>query len=367
MKGMLNLLCVAAAFCSIYAVPCRAGETVILTSRRDGSIEIANATNLEAISRFEIGPNANGIEASPDGATLFVTKGLRSDPNGCCGLYAIDLKKGGISFLLEPALTSAISPADGTVFAQQGSNGVFVFDAKTFAQKPKLQGPGVYGLRASPDGRWLFGITSWPDPSLDEFDLERSKLVRSIKVPSQNLSGVWLGQVFYLYALDGEGARLWKLTPDKIGLDAGAAIQIPAFAGAGSSYVPLALDGANGHLFLHEVFGMKLDRRSESSPDIPGGVYEINSDTGAVGNALAPGMHFARLIVAPDAGALYGIDVESLSTWGHVRLIKLDAKSGQTLATRELEPDVWNIALADIPAALIASLKSLKLEVLSAR
>ncbi|MBV8867712.1 MAG: hypothetical protein JO210_20100 [Acidobacteriaceae bacterium] len=98
---------------------------------------------------------------------------------------------------------------------------------------------------------------------------------------------------------------------------------------------------------------MKLDRRSESAPNVPGGVYEIDPQTGAVSNALAPGVHFARLVITPDGKTLYGIDVESLDSWEHVRLVKVDRKSGQIQATRELASDVWNIRLGDILAKLI--------------
>lgn len=352
MGRMRVTLCTVAILAGAAALSSAAGIELV-ASCREGWIEIDDSNSLQPVGRIKVGPNAESVDAATGGKTLLVTKSLASDPNGCCGLYSIDLARREISFLIEPALSVTVAPKLERVFVQQGNNGVFVFDTTSLKQQPKLAASGPYNLKPSPDGRWLFGITNANKAHLEIFESGPAGPVRRIEIPYSDLSGAWTGDAFYLYALGNNGGHLWKVTPDLASLDSGLSVEIPAFAGDRSQFLMPVLTGSNGHLFVYEVFGTKLDRRSEATPSIPGGVYEIDPQTGAVISALVPGVHFARLVVTPDGETLYGIDVESLGNWEHVRVVKVDRKSGQIQATRELASDVWNIALADIPAKLI--------------
>ena len=57
-------------------------------------------------------------------------------------------------------------------------------------------------------------------------------------------------------------------------------------------------------------------------------------------------------VVSTDGKELYGIDVRD-TTWSSVGLIRLNATSGDVLARRNLQADVWFIDLANIPKDLV--------------
>ncbi|MBV8866099.1 MAG: hypothetical protein JO210_11960, partial [Acidobacteriaceae bacterium] len=247
-------------------IPCKAGALTILASCRSGWVEVADPNTLEPLGRIMAGRRLEGVAASPDGKMLFVTGSIPSDPNGCCALYGIDLIKREAEFLLEPAFYPIVTPTGESVLTQRGDDGVFIFDAKTLVQRPKIELANFHARQVSPDGRRLFGITSAQGSWLDIYDLQEHQLAQHLQLPIENISGVWLGGILYVYGFDGRNGRLWKIAPETSKLDAGVNVYVPSFATSSSDYLRFELTGSNGHLFLHEEFGMKLDRRSESAP-----------------------------------------------------------------------------------------------------
>jgi hypothetical protein len=322
-------------------------ETVLVASRRAGWIEFIDPQTLQTINGFEVGRLAESVAASADGRTLFIAKAMQSEPEGCCGLYALDLEKGGLSFLIEPSQRVTLSPKADRLFTQRGNSGIEAFELKSLAPLPAIKAPGVYALHPSPDGRWLFGITEWDGPSLDIFDIQANQLTARVVIWFDSPSGVWLDDRFYLYAFDGRFGHLWVATPETANFNVGRIIRFPQ-AVTSENAATHTLIGASGRLFLYEQFGTKLDHGKPS----PGGVLEIDPATGAVKNYINPELHFGRLLVSPRGDKLYGIDLPGRN-WRTPTLVRLDSKTGKIEAKQELDPDVWNVALADIPAELL--------------
>jgi hypothetical protein len=63
-------------------------------------------------------------------------------------------------------------------------------------------------------------------------------------------------------------------------------------------------------------------------------------DTGAVLGWFAAAMHFRQMASSADGRYLYGLDVGD-EAWRKVRIVKLDAATGNVITERTLEPDVW--------------------------
>jgi len=112
--------------------------------------------------------------------------------------------------------------------------------------------------------------------------------------------------------------------------------------------------GAAGRLFLYEPFGTKLDRRDSCATEIPGGLRSVDPLTGGMLARFAPDVHFASLISSADGTELYGIDVRDTS-WTSVGLVRLNAITGEVLASRNLPSDVWFIDFATVPIGLAPS------------
>jgi hypothetical protein len=177
--------------------------------------------------------------------------------------------------------------------------------------------------------------------------------VRQIAVPYQSLSGVWLGQAFYLFARDRRAGYLWRLTPEATSLGDGMTVALPddVTARRDQHEAFLTLQSGGTHLFLYEAFGSKFDE--ESQRPRYGGVFELDPSSARVATRFAPERRFGRLVVTPDGNTLYGIDLPS-QDWVNPppRLVKIDRRSG-VVAERVLDPDVWNLALASIPTVLL--------------
>src|ERR1039458_6901258 len=157
-----------------------AGESVLLASGRGGWIEAIDLRTLETVSRIRVPEMTESVASDTSGQRLFVAapsgpgKGccaLSGPGKGCCALFAMDPQSMQLSFLVEPALSSTVTA--GRLFTQRGAVGIEVFDLQNLKRQPPVKAPGNYRLRASPDGRLLFGITRFPQPSLDLFDAER--------------------------------------------------------------------------------------------------------------------------------------------------------------------------------------------------
>ena len=324
------------------------GQNVILATRRAGRVEVFDAATLQPLGAIGVDRLAESIATSPDGRTLFIAQQMQSVRNSCCALFALNLATKEMCFLREPSMKATPSRDGQKLFFQRGNVGIEVFDARTFARLPTITAPGVYALHPSPDGRWLIGTTNWKGPAVDIFDLASNSQVRHIEVPHESSSGAWDGSRFLLYGLDGHEGALWTLTPQSTTLGAAVKVALPDVP---ADCQPKSLAVGGGHLFLYDLFGGKLDPRDDCGTKAQGGVFEIEASTGAVVSHLAPSQYFGRLAVSADGERLYGISLTN--GWTGIRLVEVDRGTGEVVAERSLEDDVWNIALTRIPASLV--------------
>ncbi len=326
-------------------------ETIILASSRNGGIDFIDPNTLQTKGRLFARKMVEQAIASADGTTLFINASRKSEPNGCCALFAFNLRSGSFRELLWPSTSAVLVPGINELVTQRGNVGIEVFDSNTLLRKPTIGAPGVYDLYPSPDGHWLVGTNTFRGATVDIVDLKSSKLLRSIPVPTPGtLSGTWVGETFYLYAHRQGQGRLWRVSVDQEELDAGVPVDLPGVNDAGIALWSLV--GVNGHLLLYENFGTKLDSRSSFGAAPPGGVYEVDRTDGTVINSLAPDSHFSKIRVDSLGTKIFGIDVMT-GNWTAVRLVKIDRKSGRLDAARQLTSDVWNISLAEISTTLI--------------
>jgi hypothetical protein len=327
-------------------------RSVVLAATRSGRIEILDAHSLATQGGLVVNRLAESVSASPDGRTLYIAQESESTPDGCCGLFSLDLATQRMCFLIAPALFGAPSPDGRFLFTQQGNDGVDVFDARLLARLPSMKAPGAYSLHPSPDGRWLLGMTNTPAPSVDVFDVGRGALARRIPLPAGPAMGAWAGDRFYVYSHDEGGGKLWRVNPESTALPAAKPVHLPDLHGECTESALLMLAGAPNRLFIAEVFGFKLDRRRSCAEQAHGGIYLIDPSSGGVEDHIAEETYVNRMAVAHDGRELYVLDSFGPDEQ-RVRLLRLDARTGHVLASRESQPGVWNLALADIPEALI--------------
>ncbi len=328
-------------------------RSVVLTATRAGRVGILDAHSLTTLGSLTVNRLAESISASPDGRTLYVAQESESTPGGCCGLFSIDLATRRMCLLVAPALYAAPSPDGRFLFTQQGNEGVDVFDARLLARLPSMKAPGAYSLHPSPDGRWLLGMTNTPAPSVDVFDVAGGGLARRIPLPAGPAMGAWAGDRFYVYSHDENGGKLWRVNPESTALPPAKPVDLPDLHGDCAESVLLMLAGAPNRLFIAEAFGFKLDRRRACANQTRGGIYRIDPSSGRVEDYIGDGIHVNRMAVGRDGRDLYVLDSFGPDEQGGVRLLRLDSSSGRFLASHESQPGIWNLALADIPTALI--------------
>lgn len=343
---MLSILGLAAAV----AFP-QEPRSVVLAAARAGRVEILDANSLATLGSLAVNGQTESISASLDGRTLYVAQGSEPTAGGCCGLYSIDLTTRQMCFLIGPALFGAPSRDGRYLFTQQGNDSVDVFDARLLTRLPSIKAPGAYSLHPSPDGRWLLGVTNSPAPSVDVFDVGRGALARRIPLPSGPAMGAWAGDRFYVYSHDENGGKLWRVNPENAALPPAKPVHLPDLHGDCMESVLLMLAGAPNRLFIAEAFGFKLDRRRSCAAEAHGGIYLIDPSSGGVEDYIAGGVHVNRMAVAPDGRELYVLDSFGPDEQVRAHLLRLDSRSGRVLA--ESQSGAWNLALANIPEALI--------------
>ena len=331
-------------------------QTVLLAAHRAGRVEVLDPITLQSLASIKVLPQANGI-ASNRAGILFLLDGLAPEFHGCCALIAVDLKTRKMTKLLEPATNVVVSLDGQHVLAQRGNVGIEVFGVHTLQQEPAIPqavAPGVYTLRFAPDSRLLFGVSNFPTPTLDVVDFERRTLIHRFTVPKDlTVLGSWVGNAYYLYGYRKGIGQLWRVRSDNSALEEPVSIYFPDAESKCQEQVALkGMIGAGGRLLLYELFGTKLDRRNSCAGDLPGGVFTIDTQTGRILAHLAPQAHFASLISAADGKEAYGIDVRD-ANWSSVGLVRLNAITGEVVATRNLKPDVWFIDLASVPSELV--------------
>lgn len=331
-------------------------KTVLLAANRAGNVEVFDAVTLDSLGSMKILPQTNGV-ASDGKGVVFLLEGIGADFEGCCALYAMDVKTRHMTKLIEPASEIAISPDRHHVLTQRGAVGVEIFSTQTLEQEPGIArsvAPGVYTLRFSPDGRLLFGVSNFPTSSLDILDFDGRKLVQRFTVPRDLVvQGTWVNDTFYLYGYRKANGQLWRVKADNSALNEVAKINFPN-AVTECAMQSQEVAAAGNRLFVYEQFGGKLDRRGGCASEIPGGLFPIDLKTGRVKEHLLPEIHFASLISNGNGKEMYGIDVRD-TNWTSVGLVRLNAITGEILARRNLSPDVWVIDVATIPSELLPS------------
>jgi hypothetical protein len=331
-------------------------RTVLLAAHRAGRVELLDPITLESLGSIKVLPQANGITSNRTGV-LFLLDGLAPEFQGCCALYAVDLKTREMTKLLEPVSGVAVSPDGQHVLTQRGPVGIEVFGTHSLRPEPAISrsiAPGFYSMRFSPDSQLLYGVSNYPIPSLDIFDFEQRKLLRRFTVP-RNLTvrGAWAGSHYYLYGYDKGVGQLWWVRPDGSVLNEPVKIKFPDVSPE-CGLQDQEIFGAGSRLFLYELFGSKLDRRNHCGRKIPGGLFSIDPQTGKILAHLASDFHFASLISSADGKELYGIDVMD-PDWTSAGIVRLDVMTGEVLSKRELTSDVWFIDLATLPCELVPS------------
>jgi hypothetical protein len=205
-------------------------RTVLLAAHRAGRVELLDPITLESLGSIKVLPQANGITSNRTGV-LFLLDGLAPEFQGCCALYAVDLKTREMTKLLEPVSGVAVSPDGQHVLTQRGPVGIEVFGTHSLRPEPAISrsiAPGFYSMRFSPDSQLLYGVSNYPIPSLDIFDFEQRKLLRRFTVP-RNLTvrGTWAGSHYYLYGYDKGVGQLWWVRPDGSMLNEPVKIKFP--------------------------------------------------------------------------------------------------------------------------------------------
>jgi hypothetical protein len=247
-----------------------------------------------------------------------------------------------LSFLVEPALSATVTA--GRLFTQRGAVGIEVFDLQNLKRQPAVKAPGNYRLRASPDGRLLFGITRFPQPSLDLFDAERGVLIASQPLSdASSLAGAWLGQQYFLLTAQSGQANLRP-----VNADSGKLGQAVSLSSSGSfpdcQMTPYDIIASGGRLAIYGQFGLK----SDGACTVPGGFVFADPGSGGVTGRFASDLTFRRMVASPDGLYLYGLDVGS-PAWRRVRIVKIEARTGQVVAEKSLDPDVWYLTTGQIP------------------
>ena len=353
MRFCLAILCILPSF-----VVQAQERTVLLAAHRAGCVEVLDPVTLQSLGSIKVLPQTDGVTTDRTGV-LFLREGLAPDFQGCCALYAVDLRTRKMTKLLEPVSAVTVSLDGQHVLTQRGNVGIEAFSVHTLEREPAIPrsiAPGVYALRFSPNGRLLFGVSNFPTPTLDIFDFDRRNLVHRFTLPPDlRVVGGWVRDDYYLYGYRKETGQLWRMKADNSALEGPVKVDFP-------DPTPLCklqqreieMLGVSDRLFLYELFGGKGDRRDSCAREIPGGLLSVDPQTGVMRARLAPDVHFASLIPGADGKELYGIDVRD-TNWTSVRLVRLNVITGQILATRNLTPDVWFIDFATVPNELVPS------------
>jgi hypothetical protein len=340
-RALTRASLIATALIASASVQAQDSNSYILATRRSGAIEIIDPTSLATIGRIHFdlprkSVGLNGVSASADGKMLYVEGPLPGEPNGCCVLYSIDLAT---------LQTRQVADIPGTA----SRAGFVTSDGITYAAAPR-------------------GTPRFPGRALDVYDARHGKVVDYL-IPSSFGKGgqpnvIWMDGRFFFYATsqDGSAARLWSVSPDAASLGEGVSVEPFAKVPGCSAYVEAGLAGAADNLFLYEMFGWKLDRRTRCS-GVPGGVWIVDPDTGQLLGHVAMDLYFSELVADREKGELYGISVGDPQWRGGIELVRINAQDGSILQSRVLESDYWRIAFAPLrtfPAADVRALTSVK-------
>jgi hypothetical protein len=332
------------------------GPLVVLAISRAGHIEMFDSRSLARLGTMRVNQPAESVHASPDGRRLYVAAGSEPTKDECCGLFSLDLETRQMCLLASPAMFGLPSSDGSYLFTQRSGGSVDVFDGESLKRLPGMQAPGVYSLHPVPyDRRHLFGVTNFPKPSLDVFDVEHARLERRLALPAGPVTGAWVGDRFVVFHYDGHGGELWRVSQWNPTLPSATQVHLPDLEGDCDEPMLLMLAGGRARLFLAEAFGFKVDRRSACAGAARGGIFAIDPTTGSVDYRIAEWAHVNRMKVTPGGTELYVLDSSGPGQPAEMHLLRLDAWTGRILASRELPAGTWNLALAQIPSSLIPS------------
>jgi len=93
---------------------------VLLAAHRTGGVDVRDPNTLESLGSIKVLPQANGVTSDRTGV-LFLNEGLAPEFEGCCALYAVDLKTREMTKLLEPVSNVVVSPNGQGIGAERHS------------------------------------------------------------------------------------------------------------------------------------------------------------------------------------------------------------------------------------------------------
>jgi hypothetical protein len=155
----------------------------------------------------------------------------------------------------------------------------------------------------------------------------------------------------FAYGDRGKG-QLWHVNEESKSLPEATPVALPDLHGSCEEPLLLMMAGTPDLLFLAEAFGFKLDRRRACGHLVPGGIYAIHPQSGQA-NLIDVPLYVNRMVASADGRDLYVIQSDEPGEHSARRLLRLDAATGRVRALAPLEPGVWNLALAHVPASLI--------------
>lgn len=325
-----------------------AARDYIVAVRRGGVIEFFDPGNLETVSRIhfnlpEQSVGFNGVFASSDGSMLYLEGPIGNSPEdlrGCCSLYSIDLAT------LE---TKAVA----WIWGSRSRRAILISDGIAYRLSSTMADSVHAGQwHFSPDRHWLFGVRS--GPAVDIYEFAAKNLVRQLTAPGlagdpgqRFQTGAWLGDRFYLYATEANGSgRLWTVSPETTEL--GDGLDVPALNPDCSGPAPTGITGAGSHLFVYQIFGSKIDPRSQCGDGMAGGAWTLDPATGRLMDQMTSNLHFWSLIPNADSSALYGLSYGTADTLSPVELVRIDAQNLHVTRERLLDTDYWWIIAAPL-------------------
>jgi hypothetical protein len=344
----MHLATLAVPLMALAAAHCALADSVLLASRRAGAIEAISLETLETVARVRTPRLTESVASDPSGLRLFVAA-PREPQGSCCALFSLDPPTMRLTELAWPAQGATVTA--NNLFLQRGSVGIEVIDLRILKPLAKIATRAHYELRASPDGRLLFGIEHGPQVSLALFDVARGSTVATQMLPEgANLAGAWVGRQYFLFSTLAGQARVQPVSSETS--QTGGVVSLsPAISFASCVDYPVDAIAAGVKLAIYAQFGLTSDGICTGA----GGFALADPVSGAASAHLASGFKFRQMVASDDGAYLYGLDVGK-AEWRDVRIVKVEAATGKVAAEKKLEPDVWYLTKGAIPTAMAGRL-----------
>ena len=345
---MLRTLIAAIIGCSILSA--QSSTEIIAAASRSGIVQLIDPVTLQTVGQLQIllqrnSAGLNGISSDAEGSNLYVEGPIPSDPQGCCSLYAIDVRT------LSSTIAAGI-PGSSSRSSFLSSDGV-TYAARSLTSSRTITKMSNDEMHLSSDQRWLFGVRNFRGPALDVFDLGHGSLIRQLNPTDLQdqirTSGTWSGDRFLFYvALAGGRGRLWMVSPETEQLGPGVEVQ-PFGEVEGCSRPSIrAIISAAGAAFLYEPFGFTDDRRATCRTSVPGGAWTVDPVSGRLIRQVASDLHFSALLPGLTGRVLYGLSTGDAMWTSQVQLVRIDAQDGRILQSHSLNSEFWRIAIVSL-------------------